>query len=219
MNRFADPNTLYFFFDYISHNAYLAWTRLPPLVAKYGLTLEPVPVLFAGLLSHYKQLGPAEVPAKARWMLWNILRKAKALNIPLAPPHAHPFNPLATLRATCCAMTDAQRLALVDRLFRATWVESLPVSESSTVAQLAGDARVAESQTEAVKIRLRTNTDDALKAGVFGVPTIIVRGELFWGFDDLVYLENFLEGRDALGQDRSAYQAWFNVQRGVERRR
>ncbi|HXI66965.1 MAG TPA: hypothetical protein VNH41_03430, partial [Steroidobacteraceae bacterium] len=74
---FDDPRRLYFFLDYISHNAYLAWTRAPALAAKHGLTLTPVPVLFAGLLSHYKQIGPAEIPAKARWMVWNVLRKSR----------------------------------------------------------------------------------------------------------------------------------------------
>ncbi len=219
MSRFADSGTLYFFFDYISHNAYLAWTQLPPLARKYGLTIEPVPVLFAGLLSHYKQVGPAEVPAKSRWMLWNVLRKAKALNIPLAPPHSHPFNPLAPLRATCCEMSGAERLILVDKLFRATWAESQPVSEAATVARLAGEAVVVESQTESVKTKLRANTDDALQAGVFGVPTMLVRGELFWGFDDLEYLEQFLDGRDPLSADRSTYQAWFQIKPSASRKR
>ncbi len=219
MSRFADPRTLYFFFDYISHNAYLAWTQLPALAKKHGLRIEPVPVLFAGLLSHYKQVGPAEVPAKSRWMLWNVLRKAQALNVPIAPPHSHPFNPLASLRATCCAMPDAERLILVDRLFRATWAESLPVSDAATVARLAGEARLAESQTDTVKAQLRANTDDALSAGVFGVPTMLVRDELFWGFDDLEYLKQFLDGRDPVSADRSSYQSWFAVLPTATRKR
>ncbi|MEK6806287.1 MAG: 2-hydroxychromene-2-carboxylate isomerase [Pseudomonadota bacterium] len=219
MSRFADPRTLYFFFDYISHNAYLAWTQLPALAQKHGLRIEPVPVLFAGLLSHYKQVGPAEVPAKSRWMLWNVLRKAQALNVPIEPPHSHPFNPLVPLRTTCGPMSDAERLTLVDQLFRATWAESQPVSDAATVARLAGAARVAESQTEAVKAQLRANTDDALKAGVFGVPTMLVRGELFWGFDDLEYLQQFLEGRDPVSANRSAYQSWFAVLPSATRKR
>ena len=52
-----------FYFDYISSNAYLAWTQLPALTAKYDVDVEPVPVLFAGLLGAHGQLGPAEIPA------------------------------------------------------------------------------------------------------------------------------------------------------------
>jgi len=225
MDAFADRGRLYFFFDYISHNAYLAWTRMGALCAKHGLILEPVPVLFAGLLAHYKQVGPAEVPAKGRWMLWNVLRKARQLNIPIAPPHTHPFNPLLPLRLSCADLEPASRIALVDRLFRATWAESRAVSEPATLhpllagAGLPADRLLGEAQTDVVKQRLRHNTDAALQAGVFGVPSMRVDGELFWGFDDLEYLDMFLEGRDPLPADRSAYRAWFDVKPSAERRR
>ena len=90
--------TLRFYFDYISSNAYIAWTQLPALAKRYDLAVEPVPVLFAGLLEAYGQLGPAEVPVKAAWMAKNNLRKAVRLGIPLRPPVHHPFNPLLALR-------------------------------------------------------------------------------------------------------------------------
>lgn len=222
--RFDAPDRLYFFFDYISHNAYLAWQCLPPLLRAHGLTVEPVPVLFAGMLSHYKQVGPAELPAKSRWMLWNVLRKAQRLGIPIAPPHSHPFNPLLPLRLSCAA-EGAARVRLVDRLFRATWAESIAVCDPAEMPRLlrdAGtdpDALVAEAQSEPVKRRLREYTDGALAAGAFGVPTFLVRGELFWGFDDLENLRGFLEGKDPLPVDRSAYAAWFDIRPSAERPR
>jgi 2-hydroxychromene-2-carboxylate isomerase len=72
-----------FLFDYISHNAYLAWVELQPLARRCGRAVEPVPVLFAGLLNAHGQLGPAEVAPKARWMMLNVARKARLLGIPL----------------------------------------------------------------------------------------------------------------------------------------
>ncbi len=57
-----------FYFDYESPNAYLAWTQLPALAARYDYGIEPVPVLYAGLLDAHEQLGPGEVSAKGRWM-------------------------------------------------------------------------------------------------------------------------------------------------------
>jgi 2-hydroxychromene-2-carboxylate isomerase len=222
---FDDPRRLYFFFDYISHNAYLAWARAPAIAKQHGLALTPVPVLFAGFLSHYKQIGPAEIPAKSRWMLWNVLRKAREHGIPMAPPHSHPFNPLVALRASCADLADEQRVKLVDRLFRATWAEGRAVSGADVVAAMAsecgldGAALVAQAQSDGVKARLHRNAEEALKIGVFGVPTIRVRGELFWGFDDLKYLEMFLEGRDPLPADRSGLQAWLEIKPSAERRR
>jgi len=225
MGTFDRPDRLYFFFDYISHNAYLAWHKAPAIAQRHGLVLTPVPVLFGAMLSHYRQVGPAEVPAKSRWMLRNVLRKAALHGIPIAPPHSHPFNPLVPLRVTCADLSDAQRLALVDRLFRAAWVEGRALAEAEVVGEqlrelaLDADTLLAAAATDAVKQRLRENTQAALDAGVFGVPTLAVRGELFWGFDDLEYLEMFLAGRDALSADRRELEPWAAVRPSVERRR
>ena len=60
MNR----TPLRFFFDYVSPYAYLAWTQLPALAARHGRTVEPVPVLFAGVLNALGTTGPAEVKQK-----------------------------------------------------------------------------------------------------------------------------------------------------------
>ena len=225
MSAFADPGRLYFFFDYISHNAYLAWHRMPALAQRHGLALTPVPVLFGAMLSHYKQVGPAELPAKSRWMLLNVLRKAKLHDIPIAPPASHPFNPLVALRATCAIESEADRLRAVDRIFRATWAESRAVDRADTVRELLGelglpaDALMAASQADAVKQRLRDSTQQALDQGVFGVPTMAARGQLFWGFDDLPYFEAFLEGRDVLAAPDAALAAWNDVRPSIERRR
>ena len=83
-----------FYFDYISHNAWIAWTQIHSLAERYDCTVIPVPVLFAGLLKAHGQLGPAEVPPKVRWMLNNTLRKAALLDIPLKPPASYLPIPL-----------------------------------------------------------------------------------------------------------------------------
>ncbi|HUS25346.1 MAG TPA: 2-hydroxychromene-2-carboxylate isomerase [Candidatus Binatia bacterium] len=221
----SGPRTLQFWFDYISHNAYLAWMQLPALAARHGLTVEPIPVVFGAMLSHYGQVGPAELPAKSRWMLWNVLRKARTLGIPIAPPASHPFNPLLPLRASCCTLTTAQRSDLVGRLFRATWAEGRAVSEPAVVEQVLREAGLpagelmAQAASEPVKLQLRRNTDEALAAGVFGVPTLRVDGELFWGFDDFEWLEKFLSGHDPLPRDRGGLEAWTQIRPSVQRKK
>lgn len=225
MNAFSSPDRLYFFFDYISHNAYLAWHAAPALAARHGLALTPVPVLFGAMLSHYRQVGPAELPAKSSWMLRNVLRKARRHNIPIAPPASHPFNPLLALRATCAITDEAVQRRVVDRLFRATWAESRPMHEPDTVRallqelELPADALLAAANAEPAKQRLRENTDQALAQGLFGVPTFAARGELFWGFDDMEYLDLFLAGRDVLSADRAELAPWARVRPSVERKR
>jgi 2-hydroxychromene-2-carboxylate isomerase len=208
---------LRFHFDYVSSNAYLAWVALEPLAARFGREIELVPTLFAGLLGAHGQLGPAEVAPKMRWMGRNNLRKAMALGIELRPPAFHPFNPLLALRASSLDLDGSARRRLVTGLFRATYAESRHVQDPGVVAAVAseagldGSAIVEAASQPAAKERLRAQTDAAIAAGVFGVPTVVADGELFWGYDDFPFLERFLEGRDPLPPAAAA--AWFGPQR------
>jgi 2-hydroxychromene-2-carboxylate isomerase len=197
-----------FYFDYISTNAYLAWKALPEICARHGAELAPVPVLFAGLLEAHGTLGPAEVPVKALWMWKNNLRKAALLGLPLNAPAFHPFNPLLALRISSLPIGGQKRTALIDGLFNAVWVERLHVSEPDVVEHIANEAGldgarlVAEAQTPEAKARLRRQTDEAIARGVFGVPSMLAGDELFWGYDDLPYLELHLAGKDPLDPER-----------------
>jgi 2-hydroxychromene-2-carboxylate isomerase len=195
---------LRFYFDYISHNAYLAATQLPALARRYGREVEYTPVLFAGLLNAYGQLGPAEVPPKARWMMLDVARKARRLGVPFAPPASHPFKPLLALRVSHAAPQGPERARLVAALFRAVWGESRDISSAEEVTRIAdaagldGAALVAAAGSDDAKLLLRDATDGAVSAGVFGVPSFLVDSTLFWGFDDLVHVELALAGRDPL---------------------
>ena len=214
--------TIRFLFDYISTNAYLAWTQLPRLGATYGFAVEPVPVLFAGLLEAHGQLGPAEVRPKALWMARNNLRKAVRLGVPLQPPAHHPFNPLLSLRLSSLPLPDKERRALIDALFQAVWVRGVHVSDPEAVekvlaaAGLRGAELVARAQQPEAKARLRAQTDLAIAGGVFGVPTMLVGSELFWGYDDLPYLELHLAGKDPL--DGREVARWMPTPSAMRRR-
>jgi 2-hydroxychromene-2-carboxylate isomerase len=194
-----------FYFDYISPNAYLAWTQLPALAQRNGCSIEPVPVLFAGLLEAHRQLGPAEVPPKMQWMWRNIARKAALIGVPLNAPVFHPFNPLLSLRVSSLPLQPEQKLRLIDALFGAVWIRSLHVAEPTVVEQVAeeagldGAALIVQASQSECKAQLRKQTDQAIAEGVFGVPTMAVGTELFWGYDDLPFLQRFLEGKDPTG--------------------
>lgn len=196
--------TIRFLFDYESPNAYLAWTQLPQLAGRHGASIEPVPVLYAGLLEAHGQLGPGEVAAKGHWMGKNMIRKAVILCVPLNPPAFMPFNPLLALRMSLLPLEAVERRALIDALFQAVWVRGLHVGDPAVAERtaneigLAGAALVAEAQSLEVKAQLRRQTDEAISRGVFGVPSMEVGDELFWGYDDFPYLELFLAGKDPL---------------------
>jgi 2-hydroxychromene-2-carboxylate isomerase len=212
-----------FFFDYESPNAYLAWTQLPKLASRYGYTVEPIPVLYAALLDAHGQLGPGEQPSKGRWMSKNMLRKAGLLGVPLNAPAFLPFNPLIALRVSLLPMESHQRLELIDALLAAVWVRRLHVGEPAVVESVAnelglpGAALVAQAQTPQIKAQLRAQTEEAIAAGVFGVPSMMVGDELFWGYDDFPYLELFLSGKDPV--NAQAWQQWSGVPAASMRRR
>ncbi len=194
-----------FLFDFISPYAYLAWTQIHALAERNGAEVEPVPILFAALLNTLGQKGPAEIPPKRVYVFKDAYRKAHALGVPLAPPATHPFNPLPALRA----VTAFPERRLIDALFRATWVEGRRVDLPEVVLDIASEAGFAVEITDAVKAQLKANTERALASGAFGVPTMLVEGELFWGVDSLPHLEAFLQGRDPVPAD--AFARWGGI--------
>jgi 2-hydroxychromene-2-carboxylate isomerase len=203
-------SAMLFYFDFISPYAYLAWTQLPALAARHERELVPVPVLFAALLNAHGQKGPAEIPAKRIYLFKDVCRKAHLLGLPpVVPPPAHPFNPLLALRAaTFPADKDpAGQRRLIDELFAATWAGGGGVETDAAVgacAERAGfdaAAVLAYAHSEAAKLTLRQHTEQALGHGVFGVPTIAVAQELFWGTDSLPALQAYLLGNDPLTHD------------------
>ena len=170
------------YFDVISPFAYLQWRRLRRDHAE--IALNPKPVLFAAILNHVGQLGPAEIPQKRRHTYRIVLWQARQAGIPLAFPPAHPFNPLPALRL-CLAAPD--RMAAIDAVFAHIWEHGKPadsIEALADVAQALGiDDPAAAIARDEVKRELLANGEEAMRLGVFGVPTLKVRDELFWGFD------------------------------------
>jgi 2-hydroxychromene-2-carboxylate isomerase len=123
-------------------------------------------------------------------------------------PTFHPFNPLLALRVSSLALDAKQRLDLIDAFFRAVWVHGLHIAEPSVVEKvvsetgLDGGALIARSQQPECKAQLRNQTDQAIADGVFGVPTMAVGYELFWGYDDMAFLQRFIDGTDPIDRAR-----------------
>src|SRR5215467_4172168 len=128
-------------FDVISPFAYLALPRLEELPA--DVELEVVPVLFAALLNHFGQRGPAEIPSKRRFTYRFVLWRARQLGLPLRMPPAHPFNPLSALRLIIAAGSDGRAAGTV---LRAVFGEGRDVTDPAVIADLGTQLGVANPQ-------------------------------------------------------------------------
>ncbi len=167
------------YFDFISPYAYLQSTQLEQLAAVEPV--ECVPVLFAGLLNHWENVGPAEINPKRDWTFKRVSYLAHRDNIPFKLPAHHPFNPLPLLRLSIALGNDP---AIVQRLFRYVWVErNLP--EGEAFEQLLSEFNTDSSALNHpdIKSTLLKNGTDATQRGVFGVPSIECGSEMFWGYD------------------------------------
>ena len=183
-------------FDFISPYAYLAFEKLPEALKGFSYRLDYRPVLFAGLLKHHGQLGPAEIAPKRDWTYRQVQWLAHAHGIPLQLPAAHPFNPLGLLRlALACGQEGLVNRYVAESVFRHVWRGGADAADA-----LRHDALRATLQPqrdpagEDVKAELKANTDAAIARGVFGVPSFEVDGRLFWGFDALPVLREYLAG-------------------------
>ena len=176
------PTPLPWYFDFISPFAYLQWRRLRRDHA--DVALEPKPLLFAAILNHVGQLGPAEIPQKRRHTYRIVLWQARQAGIPLVFPPAHPFNPLPALRL-CLAAPD--RMRAIDAIFAHTWEHGRQADSIEALADVARELGIddpaAAIAREEVKRELLANGEEAMALGLFGVPTLKVRDELFWGND------------------------------------
>jgi 2-hydroxychromene-2-carboxylate isomerase len=183
------------YFDFISPFAYLQFQHLDGLP---GGVPRLQPVLFAGLLQHWGQLGPAEIPAKRRFTYRYVVWRARREGIALRFPPAHPFQPLAPLRLALALGAEPRT---VGTIFDFVWREGRdPVADWDALCarlELAPDEALALVADPDHKAALRRNTAGAVEAGVFGVPTLVVDGELFWGADATDMARAWLSDRAA----------------------
>ena len=203
-----------FFYDPISPYAHLAFERLPEALMGHSVHVRYRPVLFAALLKAHGQLGPAEIPAKRDWTYRQVSWLAHHHGVVLDLPAAHPFNPLPLLRMGLATATDdapgETNRYVTELLFRHVWRGGEDATDATRLVALEAQLQAHMAQRgkpwqlpdgEAVKQALRTNTDEALALGLFGVPAMVLDGRVFWGQDALPMLRAYLDG-----------DTWFDTQ-------
>lgn len=206
-----------FYYDIISPFAHVALSRFDELPA--DVIVKPKPVLLGAILSHWGQLGPAEIEPKRlhTYRIATFLGQRHGLTLRF--PQRHPFNPLGALRILAGANAG---LDMVRRAFDFVFRDGRAPDNAAELAAFADavGAPVSLASDDAAKAALRVNTDQAIARGVFGVPTFTVASdgghELFWGVDAFNMLLAYL-GSDGLFS-AEPYADLDKVEVGVRRK-
>lgn len=195
-----------FYFDIASPYTYLASTQLDALGDRLGVEVVWRPFLLGGVFRATSNYAPANVAAKAVWMLQDLHDWAAFYGVPFTMNPAFPPNTLHVQRALVAAREDLghDRMKLLAMaLFRGYWVDGADVTDSETFKSVAlaagcdGTMLWARATDAEVKDRLRADTDEAIARGAFGAPTFFVGDKMWWGNDRLPLLERYLQSRDS----------------------
>ncbi len=213
-----------FSLDFISPYAYLAFEQLPRALEGISYTASYEPILFAGLLAHHGQLGPAEIAPKRDWTYRQVLWLAHQHGIAMQMPAAHPFNPLALLRLAlgCGGGNMANPLPnryVCERIFHHVWQGGADAGDAGRLAALTQALAPSRDPAGAeVKAQLKALTEAAVARTLFGVPSFEVDDKCFWGFDALPMLRAYCLGDAWFGPD-SVWRDVSNISSGIQRPR
>jgi 2-hydroxychromene-2-carboxylate isomerase len=197
-----------FYFDFGSPNAYLAHKVIPEIERRTGAKFRYVPALLGGIFKATGNRSPAEayagVPSKLRYEGRETERFVKKHGITDYARNPHfPVNTLQIMRGAIAAQKLGVFEAYVEAVYRAMWVDGLKMDDPATIetalttAGLPAAELMALAQDPEVKQTLIANTEEAVAQGVFGSPSFLVGGELFFGKDRLRDVEEALAGAAA----------------------
>ncbi|MEM9600169.1 MAG: 2-hydroxychromene-2-carboxylate isomerase [Pseudomonadota bacterium] len=196
------PRQIEFFFDLSSPWTCLAFHNIQPMMAEMGVEIVWRPFLVGGI---HNQVNAAYPQARARdfgtpkWKQFyqSLLDWSAWSNVTMNFPGPHfPLRSVHAMRLCCCLEEDQpQLLTFMNAAFEAYYSHQANLDDMNVLGQIAtdaglnGDKLTVQAATDEIKIRLRTNTDEAIKRGAFGSPSIFVPfsgGErLYFGNDQL----------------------------------
>ncbi|MFV3370413.1 2-hydroxychromene-2-carboxylate isomerase [Pseudomonas sp. NY15435] len=189
-----------FYFDFGSPTSYLAYTQLPGICAEAGAELVYRPVLLGGVFQATGNASPIAVPAKGRYTLIDMTRFARRYGVPMKMNPHFPINTLTLMRAaTGVQLRQPEGFeALLACVFKGMWVDALNLGDPAVLGPLLAEAGfdpqalLALTTEQDVKDALKTNTEAAIKRGMFGAPTFFVGDEMFFGQDRLDFVREAL---------------------------
>ena len=187
-----------FYFDVGSPSGYLAWTQLPAIAREAGAEIDYRPILLGGIFKATGNTSPAEVPAKGRYLSMDLARFARRYDVPLVYNSAFPINTIGLMRGAVAAQQAGQLEAYLDVIYPAFWAQDVDLGKPEEVVRclregdLDAEFLMRRIQEDDVKLELRQQSDAAVARGLFGIPTMFVDDEMFFGQDRLEFVREAL---------------------------
>ena len=182
-----------FWFEFGSTYSYPAAMRVEKLALHHGIAVNWRPFLLGVI---FREQGLADSPfnqhpAKGRYMWRDLERTCSALGIPFQRPSEFPRNGLLAARVACYFDTEPWVGSFIRAVYRANFVVDTDISDAAVVGGCIANAGadpaavLEQAQSAESKLKLREQTEEAMRLGIFGAPTVVVGDELFWGNDRL----------------------------------
>ncbi len=197
---------LEFYFDFLSPYSYLAWQWVKK--RRENLLIECIPVSLSSIIGHYETKGPAQIESKRNYLFKDCLRFAELNKVAFRTPKFLPFNSLYALRSSLKENAGNLQMDLIDLVFSKGWGEGKDIGDPEILIDIFNEqgwdgTRILDNvNSKEMRKSLKDNIKMALKKGVFGVPTFIISGELFWGNDSIPHLEKFILNQDCLNKGK-----------------
>ncbi|MCV6583964.1 MAG: 2-hydroxychromene-2-carboxylate isomerase [Marinibacterium sp.] len=181
-----------FWFDFASTYSYLSAMRIDGLARDRGVTVHWQPMLL-GPIFHAQGWSNSPFnlyPAKGAYMWQDMARLCRARGLPFHRPDTFPAHSLLAARVALAALDHPQGPAFCRAVFAAQFAEGRDISDPDTLRGALSRADLPATLmdaagTDAIKQRLRDQTDAARASGIFGAPSFVVGDALYWGDDRL----------------------------------
>ena len=191
-----------FFFDIHSPWSYLASTLIGPLARRHRVPILWRPIHLANLMDRIGGMRPLDQnPARVAWYRQDLAGRMAQHGLAYDPHPDYPLRPSRALRACVYAAERGCADAFVRTVMRGYWSEKRDISELAVLQAMADEAGLGPRAVadvvadERYKAAVVANTDDAIARGVFGVPSFILDGKLFFGSDRMDQLDAALDRR------------------------
>jgi len=193
------PTTIELYWDAGSTNSYFAWHLIRPLAARRNAELVTHPFNLGYVFRHHNYVLMDEPAAKIANRKRDLARWAEKYRLPFRFPDLFPIKTSRILRGAIAARGWQREADYIDAIFRRYWERNdasiaEPAGLRAVAAELEIDADAFDAACDSEEVRqaLIDSTDAGLSRGVFGTPSFVINGELFWGKDRMDFIEDEL---------------------------